>query len=224
MPVTVTFAGMNEGALVHPPAEQYAASYSTGEDALLKEVADVTKATHPKSHMASGALQGKLLEMLTHMIQPLYVLEIGTFTGYSALCMAKALPANGELHTVELREEDATTAQAFFNKSAQKDKIHLHTGDATTIVPALHKPWEMVFIDADKVNYIRYYEMVLPQLQPGGYIIADNVLFHGQVLEDDIKGKNAKAIHAFNEHIQQDDRVEQVLLTIRDGLLLIRKK
>ncbi len=215
---------MSEVAVLHPLAEQYALQFTSAEDELLKEVAAFTTATHPKWHMLSGALQGKLLEMLTHMIQPVRVLEIGTFTGYSALCMAKALPVNGELHTIELREADAATAQGFFNKSAEKDKIHLHTGNAMEMIPVLEKQWDMVFLDADKVNYIAYYEMVLPLLRPGGYIIADNVLFHGQVLADEIKGKNAKAIHAFNEHIKQDDRVEQVMLTVRDGLLLIRKK
>lgn len=214
---------MNQDEVLNGAAEQYALRFTSEEDELLKEVAAFTAATHPKWHMLSGGLQGKLLEMLTHMVQPIEVLEIGTFTGYSALCIARALPANGVLHTIELRETDAATAQRFFNKSAEKDKIHLHIGNAVEIVPKLDKQWDLVFIDADKVNYITYYEMVLPMIRQGGYMIADNVLFHGQVLETDIKGKNAKAIHAFNEHVKQDNRVEQVLLTVRDGLLLIRK-
>ncbi len=215
---------MNENEVLNPLAEEYALYFTSQEDALLKEVNAFTTATHPKWHMLSGAVQGKLLETLTYMIQPSKVLEIGTFTGYSALCMAKALPPGGELHTIELREADAIAAQSFFNKSAEKEKIHLHVGDAAELVPTLEGGWDLVFIDADKVNYIRYYEMVLPLMNIGGFIIADNVLFHGQVLDEDIKGKNAKAIHAFNEHIKQDNRVEQVLLTVRDGLLLIRKK
>ncbi|MBX3238510.1 MAG: O-methyltransferase [Chitinophagaceae bacterium] len=215
---------MTETAIVNPLAEQYALQFTSGEDYLLNELAAFTTATHPKGHMLSGALQGKLLEMLTRMIQPHRVLEIGTFTGYSALCMAEGLGDDATLHTIEVREEDAATARSFFNKSPAKDKIHLHVGNALDIIPRLGGQWDMVFIDADKVSYIAYFEMVLPLLKPGGWIIADNVLFHGQVLEEEIKGKNAKAIHAFNEHIKDDNRVESVLLTVRDGLMLIRKK
>ncbi len=221
---TATFAGMTETDILNPQAEQYVLTFTSEEDELLKEVAAFTTASHAKSHMLSGALQGKLLEMLTRMLQPSRVLEIGTFTGYSALAIAKALHKNAVLHTIELREEDAATAQRFFNKSSAKDKIHLHRGNALDIIPALKETWDMVFLDADKVNYIHYYEMVLPFLKNGGFIIADNVLFHGQVLTPEIKGKNAKAIHAFNEHVKQDNRVEQVMLTVRDGLMLIRKK
>lgn len=215
---------MQELVMVSAEAEQYAAAFTTVEDELLKEIAAYTIAHHPKSHMLSGAVQGKLLEMITRMINPEHVLEIGTFTGYSALCMAKALDTNGHLHTIEVREEDAATAAAFFNKSSVSNKIHLHVGNALDIIPELNLQWGLVFIDADKVNYITYYELVLPLLKPSAFIIADNVLFHGQVLTEPRQGKNAKAMHAFNEHIKNDSRVETVLLTVRDGLLLIRKK
>ncbi|HRQ51791.1 MAG TPA: O-methyltransferase, partial [Agriterribacter sp.] len=180
--------------------------------------------THPRAHMLSGRVQGKLLTMLSRMISPSRILEIGTFTGYSALCMAKGLKADGLLYTIELREEDALKAQGFFNKSAVKDRIKLQVGNALEIIPALNESWDMVLLDADKVNYINYYEIVLPQLKRGGFIIADNVLFHGQVLGEKPEGKNAKAIHAFNTHVKQDSRVEQVLLTVRDGLMLVMKK
>jgi predicted O-methyltransferase YrrM len=149
---------------------------------------------------------------------------VGTFTGFSALCLAKGLKAGGELHTIEIREEDARTAASFFNRSLNASQIKLHLGNAVEIIPALPHVWDLVFIDADKVNYIEYYELTLPRLQQGGWIIADNVLFHGQVLEETIKGKNAVAIHQFNQHVKNDDRVEQVLISLRDGLLFIKKK
>ncbi|PVD51954.1 methyltransferase [Terrimonas sp.] len=209
---------------LHPLAEAYAARYTTNDDTLLKEVADFTNEKHPKAHMLSGAVQGKLLEMLSRMIQPRRILEIGTFTGYSALCLAKGLTEDGLLYTIEIRVEDAETAQFFFNKSIVKDRIILRVGNAHEIIPALHEAWDIVFIDADKVSYIDYFNIVLPKVKSGGYIIADNVLFHGEVLEEEKKGKNAKAVHAFNEYIKQDERVVSVLLTVRDGLLLVRKK
>ncbi|MFT3750589.1 MAG: O-methyltransferase [Agriterribacter sp.] len=209
---------------LHPLAEVYAAQYTTNDDALLKEVADFTNEKHPKAHMLSGVVQGKLLEMWSRMIKPRRILEIGTFTGYSALCLAKGLTDDGFLHTIEMRAEDAETAQFYFNKSIVKDRIILQVGNAHKVIPAINEEWDLVFIDADKVSYIDYFNIVLPKIKSGGYIIADNVLFYGEVLEDEKKGKNAKAIHAFNEYIKQDERVESVLLTVRDGLLLIRKK
>ena len=151
------------------------------------------------------------------------ILEIGTFTGFSALCLAKGLQAGGLLHTIELREDDADSAKKYF-KQANAENIILHIGDAKDIIPALKEEWDLVFIDADKVSYIDYYELTLPQLKPGGFMLADNVLFHGQVLEANITGKNATAIHAFNEHVAKDKRTEQVMLSVRDGITMIRKK
>ncbi|HMG81780.1 MAG TPA: O-methyltransferase [Ferruginibacter sp.] len=209
--------------LINILAEQYAENFSSKEDAIAYAVAEATLQTHPHAHLQSSHLQGKLLETISCLLQPLRILEIGTFTGFSALCLAKGLQQNGVLHTIELREEDAIISQKNFDGSLLKEKIHLHTGDAHQIIPGLNEDWDIVFIDADKTGYIDYYELILPLVKQGGLIIADNVLFHGEVLEDTIKGKNAKAIHAFNEHIKKDNRVEQVLLTVRDGLLLIRK-
>jgi predicted O-methyltransferase YrrM len=158
------------------------------------------------------------------MIRPERILEIGTFVGYSALCLAKGLRPEGVLHTIELREPDAQTARAYFDRSPYKEKICLHMGDALSVMEALKENWDLVFIDADKINYTRYYEAVFPFVKKGGWIIADNVLFHGEVLETPVKGKNAKAIDQFNRHILADNRIEHVMLTVRDGLMIIRKK
>ena len=210
--------------LVSTKAESYAASFSSPLDTLLQELHDHTLAQHPQAHMLSGAVQGKFLEFFSTAIAPSKILEVGTFTGFSALCLAKGLKAGGELHTIEIREEDARTAASFFNRSLNATQIKLHLGNAIEIIPTLQHVWDLVFIDADKVNYIEYYELTLPRLKHGGWIIADNVLFHGQVLEETIKGKNAVAIHQFNQHVKNDDRVEQVLISLRDGLLFIKKK
>lgn len=209
--------------LFNPAMEEYAEQFCSTEDLLLREIADYTYKNHPHAHMLSGQVQGKLLTMFSRMIRPLRILEIGTFTGYSALCLAQGLNEKGLLYTIELREKDALVAQTFFNKSTVKEQIKLQVGNALDIIPGLKEKWDIIFIDADKVNYISYYEMVLPRLTAGGIILADNVLFHGEVLGEKIEGKNAKAIHAFNEHVKQDNRVDQLLLTVRDGLMMIMK-
>jgi caffeoyl-CoA O-methyltransferase len=210
--------------LINPGAEQYAKINTSALDEVLNEIEIYTLANHPHAQMLSGHVQGKVLELLSKMIAPKRILEIGTFTGFSALCLAKGLTDTGKLVTLELREEDAATAKKYFVKANMESKIELHVGDALEIIPTLQENWDLVFIDADKVNYINYYELTLPSVKSGGWILADNVLFHGEVLEENIKGKNAKAIHAFNEHVNNDERVEQAMLTVRDGLLLIQKK
>jgi len=215
---------MNTPLILSPEAEAYAKAFTASESGLLQEIAAFTIREHSQAHMLSGQVQGKFLSFLSTIQRPAYVLEIGTFTGYSALCLAEGLQPDGELHTIECREEDASTARNYFSKSERNHQIHLHIGNASEIIPTLEHPWDLVFIDADKTGYIGYYEQLVPRMRKGGLIIADNVLFHGQVLEETISGKNAKAIHAFNEHVRQDERTEQVLLTIRDGLLLIKKK
>ena len=209
--------------IVNQLAQVYAEKYTTAEDELLKEVADYTIANHPKAQMLSGHMQGKLLEMISRMIRPERVLEIGTFTGYSALCLAKGLLPTGILHTIELRADDAATAKVFFERSFQKEKIVLHIGDALQIIDELDELWDLVFIDADKTNYINYFNRVLPKLRTNGFILADNVLFHGQVLEDEVRGKNAKAIQEFNDFIAKRTDIEKLMLPLRDGIYLIRK-
>lgn len=208
--------------IINPVAEKYIEKLSSAQNSFLQQILDQTNAAHPHAHMISGAVQGKFLQMISKMIKPLKILEIGTFTGFSALCLAEGLQINGEIHTIELREDDAATAQKNFN-SSYKENIKLHVGDAKTIIPTLLYEWDLIFIDADKTSYIDYYELTLPQLKKNGFILADNVLFHGQVLNENISGKNAKAIHEFNLHVSADHRTEQVLLSVRDGISIIRK-
>ena len=209
--------------LIHPQVQAYAENYSSPEDDLLKKVADFTYRNHSEPHMLSGHLQGKLLEAISFMIRPRRILEIGTFTGYSALALAKGLTEDGVLHTIELREEDANRAKDFFAQSQYREKIILHTGSALDVLPVLDEAWDLVFIDADKPAYTEYFNLVLPKLRKNGFILADNIFFHGQVLEDTVKGKSAKGIQAFNEMIKQRNDIDKMILTIRDGLFLIRK-
>lgn len=210
--------------IIDPHINTYAERFTAAEPELLKQLNEHTAANHAHSHMLSGHLQGRFLSMISKLLQPQYILEIGTFTGYSALCLAEGLQPGGMLHTIDIREQDANTARSFISQSPYAAQIQVHVGDAATIIPTLPFTWDMVFIDADKPAYINYYELVVPRLRKGGLILADNVLFHGQVLDEPIAGKNAKAIHSFNEHIIADSRVETSFLTLRDGLLLIRKK
>ena len=210
--------------LINTLVQDYAEKFSSAEDALLKEINDFTVKNHPEHHMLSGHLQGKFLEMTSMMIKPRRILEIGTFTGYSALCLAKGLAEDGILHTIELRENDAATAKGFFDRSVYKEKMILHTGDAKEIVNKLDEVFDLVFIDADKPGYIEYFNLVFPKLKKNGFIFADNIFFHGQVLEAEAKGKNAKAIKEFNQYISERTDIDKMILTLRDGLYLIRKK
>lgn len=205
-------------------AEDYSSTYTSPLDDVLMKIYDDTVANHPHAHMISGPVQGKFLEFISALFQPEYILEIGTFTGFSAICLAKGLQMKGELHTIELNETDANTAWKNICTAGMQQKIHLHTGDAREIITTLDYKWDLVFIDADKTSYITYYEEVLKRLSNRGCILADNVLFHGQVLDEKINNKSAIAIDAFNKHVLNDNRTEQVFLTIRDGLLLIKKK
>lgn len=210
--------------LINPLVQAYAEKYSSAEDALLEEVAEYTRAHHPEHHMLSGHLQGKFLEMASMMMRPQRILEIGTFTGYSALCLAKGLADDGLLHTIELREQEARIARGFFDRSVLKEKIILHTGNAHEIVSSLDEIFDLVFIDADKPGYIEYFNLVIPKVRKNGFIFADNIFFHGQALAPEPQEKNAKAISAFNEFVKARTDVEKMVLTLRDGLYLIRKK
>jgi predicted O-methyltransferase YrrM len=210
--------------IIDPLAQAYAQRYSSATGPLLQEIQAYTESHHPEAHMLSGPLQGKFLELVSMLLRPRRILEIGTFMGYSALCLAAGLAEGGKLHTIELRQEDADLAAENFRRANCQDRIILHRGNALAIIPALDEVWDLVFIDADKVGYSDYYRLVLPRLRSGGLIIADNVLFHGQVLAAPVEGKSARAIQAFNELVAADETVEKVMLTIRDGLFFIRKK
>jgi caffeoyl-CoA O-methyltransferase len=210
--------------LINPKAELYAARFSSTEDAVLKTISAETEASHAQPHMMSGHLQGQFLEIISKIVQPKRILEIGTMVGYSTICLAKGLAVDGVLHTIEMREQDAAIARDNVNRAGMQDRIQLHVGNALDIIPQLQEDWDLVFIDADKPGYEKYYQLLKPRLRTGALILADNVLFHGDVLEEEIKGKNGKAIHAFNEMVSADDEVEKVILTLRDGLFLIRKK
>lgn len=209
--------------IVNSLAQQYAEKYTTAEDDLVKEVGDYTKAHHQMPQMLSGHLQGKFLETVSCMIRPTRILELGTFTGYSALCLAKGLTDNGFLHTIELRGEESKTAQEFFDRSLLKQKIILHKGDALQIIDGLNETWDLVFIDADKVGYINYFNRVISKVRKNGFILADNVLFHGDVLTSPVSGKNAIAIQDFNDYINGRKDIEKLMLPLRDGVYILRK-
>lgn len=209
--------------IIHPKIQEYAEAYTSPENTLLKEIAEYTYSKHEDPEMLSGHLQGKLLEMISCMIRPRRVLEIGTFTGYSALCLAKGLTDDGQLHTIDIRSENVQLARSYFIHSKYAAKIISHTGNALEIIPQLNETWDLIFIDADKPAYIEYFNLVLPQVRKNGFILADNIFFHGSVFEPETKNKSAKGIRAFNEFIKSRTDIEKIVLTIRDGLYLIRK-
>lgn len=209
--------------IISPAAEKYVQLHSSVTNPLLQKIHDHTHAHHAEPHMLSGPVQGKFLSMVSRMIQPKRILEIGTLTGYSSLCLAEGLAPLGVLHTIELRPEDATIAQQFFDESPFKQQIQLHVGNAHEIIPQLNENWDLVFVDAEKTGYIDYYKTLIEVIQPGAFILFDNVLFHGEVLKEDIKGKSALAIKHFNEHLLKEDRIDKVMLSIRDGIMIIQK-
>ena len=175
--------------------------------------------------MVSGHLQGRLLKMLVEMIKPLKVLELGTFSGYSTLCMAEGLPPGAEIHTIEVFDENEDFLLKWFSGSAYSDRIHLHIGDALQLVPQMRERWDFAYIDADKREYTAYYEMLLPLMRPGGFIVADNTLWYGHVLEQPRESDTqTRGVQEFNDLVAQDSRVEKVILPVRDGLSIIRVK
>ena len=173
--------------------------------------------------MASGHLQGRLLKMLVGMVKPKQVLEIGTYSGYSGLCIAEGLPEGGHLHTVEINDEQEDFTLPWFQGSPYKDKITMHIGDALEVVPRLELRFDMAFIDGDKRKYVEYYEMVMAHLNVDGYILADNTLWDGHVVEEETKDAQTEGIRTFNDWVAKDDRVEKVILPLRDGLTIIKK-
>ena len=209
--------------LVPEEIETYAQDHSTGLPPLL---AELTQATHEKfpglATMLSGQVEGLLLQTLAASIGAKRALEVGTFTGFSALMMAAALPDDGEIVTLELSAEHAAFARSFFERSPDGHKVRLIEGPARDSLRSLAGPFDLVFIDADKAGYLDYYEAALPMLSERGVIAVDNVLWSGYVL--DPKEDDGRAIAAFNEHVARDERVAHVLLTVRDGIMLVRRK
>ncbi|MEN6455701.1 MAG: O-methyltransferase [Prolixibacteraceae bacterium] len=205
--------------------EDYIFSHSEEEDEVLKELDRETNLHVLNPRMLSGHLQGKLLEMFSRMIGPEQVLEIGTYTGYSAICLARGLKEGGQLHTIEIDDELESIAGKYFIKAGLDDKIVQHIGPAVEIIPTLHQTFDLIFLDADKLEYCTYFDLVFDKLRPGGFILADNVLWNGKVLETpSVKDGQTLGIIQFNEKIKNDPRVSQVILPLRDGLMLIRKK
>ncbi|MCD6064429.1 MAG: O-methyltransferase [Flavipsychrobacter sp.] len=203
---------------------EYAETYTTPETQTLAALNRETNVKVELPVMLSGHLQGGLLKMLSYMIKPRRVLEIGTYTGYSAICLAQGLANDGILHTIDINEELEDMCFRYFCEEGLEKKIVQHFGKAAEIIPTLEGQFDLVFIDADKQNYSLYYDMVLGRVPVGGYILADNVLYDGEVVKPaDEQSKNARAIHAFNEKVKSDKRVEHVLLPVRDGIMIIRK-
>ncbi len=208
-----------------PGLEKYILEHSSPEDPLLAELNRETwvKTVHPQ--MIAGHLQGKLLEMISHMIRPSRILEIGTFTAYSSICLARGLAEEGQLITIERDDEITGLAENYIRKSGLAEKITLLTGDARDIIPGMDESFDLVYLDAEKDEYLDYYELVFPKLRKGGFILADNVLWGGKVLDTPESGDQfTRGILDFNEAIRKDDRVEQIILPVRDGVMLIRKK
>jgi caffeoyl-CoA O-methyltransferase len=204
---------------------EYAEAHTTPESEALQNLNRETNAKVLMPRMLSGHLQGRVLSMFSHMIRPKRILEIGTYTGYSAICLSEGLVEGGILHTIDINEELKPMALNYFKLSGCEQKIILHTGNALQVVPSLNETWDIVFIDADKKNYSAYYDMVLPHMRKGGFIIADNVLWSGKVLDNPADmDTDTRAISDFNKKVVSDPRVENVLLPIRDGLLIARTK
>mgnify|MGYP006292284315 FL=1 len=210
--------------MVSEDIEKYLINNTSAEDSLLSELRRETHLKTVYPQMLSGPLQGKGLELFSKMIRPDRILEIGTFTGYSALCLVKGLATGGKMHTIEVDPEMALFAEKYFKKSGRNDQIVLHTGDAMDIIKNLDEQFDLVFIDAGKEQYIDYYNLVFEKVRSGGYIITDNVLWSGKVLlPEGQMDEETKSIASYNRMLAGDDRVEVVMLPLRDGLSIARK-
>ena len=204
--------------------EKYIAEHTSPEDELLHEIYRKTNLSVIQTRMISGHVQGKILEFFSKMIRPENILEIGTFTGYSAICLAKGLQPDGELHSIDINDEIIETAKSMIEKSPYANQIHLHAGDANDVIPTLNKKFDIVFIDGDKRCYVENYNAVFDLVNIGGFILADNVLWDRKIIEQ-VKpnDKQTIGIMEFNDFVQNDTRVENVLFNVRDGIMIIRK-
>ncbi len=205
--------------------EQYAIDHTSPESDVLHQLNRETYLKVLQPRMLSGHLQGRVLSMLSKMIRPKRILEIGTYTGYSAICLAEGLEEGGILHTIDRNEEREDFVQEFVDKSGITGKIKQHIGNALEIIPTLNEDWDIIFIDADKENYINYFQLLIPHLKSGAYIIADNVLWSGKVLDKyETLDEETRVLVDYNRLLQNDDRVENVVFPIRDGLNIARVK
>ena len=207
-----------------PEIEQYAEAHTTPESSLLAQITRDTYLEVLQPRMLSGHLQGRVLSMLSKMIRPNAILEIGTYTGYSALCLAEGLSAHGTLLTIDKNIELYDRANAYFSESEFASKIRMLKGNALAVAPDLKQKWDLIFIDADKENYQKYYDLTLPNLNKGGFIIADNVLWSGKVIDANENDVDTIALRSFNTSLIEDSRVEVLMLPVRDGLTVVRKK
>lgn len=204
--------------------DKYISNHTSPESDVLGKLNRETHLRILNPRMLSGHIQGKFLEMISRMIRPESILEIGTYTGYSAICLAKGLKNGGILHTIEINQELEIIARDYIAKAGLQNVIRQHIGDALKIIPTLNEEFDLVFIDADKENYLRYYQMAFDSVKKGGFILADNALWDGKVVEPDLQAdKETRGIKAFNDFVQNDARVENVLLSIRDGVMLVCK-
>ena len=212
--------------IISTDIQNYCDNHTQPESGVLKNLTRHTFANVLQPRMLSGHFQGRLLSMLSGMIKPKYILEIGTYTGYSALCLAEGLQEGGRLITIDVNPEQEDTIHRFIAEAGMQQKIQFIVGDAYNIIKTLPHKFDLVFIDADKPNYLKYYEQAMEVLNPGGYIIADNVLWSGKVVDEKslAKDKDTQLLDAFNKHLHNDPRLEHILLPIRDGLMLGRKK
>ncbi len=202
----------------------YSELHSSPESEILKNLNRETHANVLMPRMLSGHLQGRMLSMISCMIQPLSILEIGTYTGYSALCLAEGLKDNGLIHTIDINDELTPMVRKYVSLAGLDSKFRIYTGNALDIIPTLNGPFDLVFIDADKINYTNYFDLVFDKVNKGGYILADNVLWSGKIIAPVSEmDKDTLALHQFNERIAHDNRLEKVLLPVRDGVMVMRK-
>lgn len=210
---------------LNPKIEEYTLQHCEPESELLYELNRQTHLQILQPRMLSGHLQGRILSSYSKALSPKNVLEIGTYTGYSALCMAEGLKKDGIIHTIDINEELKSFTQSFLNKSKFNNQIKLHVGNALDLIPTLKLEWDLVFIDADKENYSNYFDLVIDRVRSGGWIIADNVLWSGKVLKPtDRNDHETAALKAFNQKVHQDQRVTNLLLPVRDGMMILIKK
>ena len=206
--------------------QRYSEDHTSPESELLHKINRQTHLSVMKPRMLSGHLQGRLLSMFSHMIRPKQILEVGTYTGYSALCLAEGMQEDGTLHTIDINEELEEMVRGYIAEAGLTESVKYYIGNALEIIPTIDATFDLVFIDADKYNYATYYDLVIDRVRSGGYIIADNVLWSGKVLEKYRKklDEDTAALLAFNKKVQDDPRVENILLPVRDGLMVARKK